>query len=76
MEDEHEKLLQRDADLDWKADRVDFMEQYAQLLRKKIGELQKDVERLSLAGEERVHGRGEYESNGKKRRTLRRYDAM
>lgn len=76
MEDEHDKLLQRVADLDWKADRVDFMEQYAQLLRRKIGELQKDVERLSEAGEERVHGSGEYESNGKKRRTLKRYDAM
>ena len=76
MENKNERLLQRVADLDHKADRVDFMEQYAKLLRKKIGDLQQDVERLSEAGEERVHGHGEYEINGKKRRTLKRYDAM
>ena len=47
------------------------MEQYAKMLRNKIAELHKDVERLSEAGEERVHG-GPIRNN----RTLRRYNAM
>ncbi len=78
LENERDKLLKRVSDLDWKADRVDFMEQYARLLRKKIGELQKDVERLSIDGEERVHGPGEYDIGGhpKRKKILRRYYAM
>jgi hypothetical protein len=50
------------------------MEQYAKMLRNKIAELHKDVDRLSEAGEERVHGvhGGPIRNN----RTLRRYNAM
>ena len=71
LENERKRLMQRVADLNWKADRVDFMEQYTKMLRNKITELHKDVERLSEAGEERVNG-GPIRNN----RTLRRYNAM
>ena len=80
LENERQSLLHRVADLDWKADRVDFMEQYTKMLRNKITELHKDVERLSEAGEERVHGvqgvQGVQGGPIRNQRTLRRYNAM
>lgn len=84
VEDERDTLIKRVGDLQWKADKVDFMEQYAKMLRGKIAELYKDIQRLSEAGEERVHGgqggQGGQEGQGsgpiRNKRTLRRYNAM
>ena len=77
LENERESLLQRVADLDHKADRVDFMEQYAKMLRSKIADLYKDIQRLSEAGEERVQGvQGVQGGPIRNQRTLRRYNAM
>ena len=77
VKDERDTLVKRVGDLQWKADKVDFMEQYTKMLRNKITELHKDVERLSEAGEERVHGvHGVHGGPIRNNRTLRRYNAM
>ena len=71
VENERDTLIKRVADIEWKAYKVDFMEHYAKMLRNKIIELNKDVRRLSEAGEERVNG-----GPIRNKRTLRRYNAM